>query len=73
MQWSYPGYEQDGSIFQVMPEIVALPGDVEQVAAVVKAAKHANVPIVPRGARSFVHAGRRSPRRDPIHGFPMGV
>src|ERR671914_35800 len=43
-------YEQDGSIFQVMPEIVVLPADIEQVGAVVKAAKRANVPIVPRGS-----------------------
>ena len=50
-------YEQDGSIFQVMPEIVALPGDVEQVAAVVKAAKHANVPIVPRGSGTGLAGG----------------
>ena len=50
-------YEQDGSIFQVMPEIVALPGDVEQVAAVVKAAKRANVPIVPRGSGTGLAGG----------------
>src|SRR5439155_450013 len=43
-------YEQDGSIFQVMPEIVVLPANVEQVSAVIKAAKRANVPIVPRGS-----------------------
>ena len=50
-------YEQDGSIFQVMPEIVVLPGDVEQVAAVVKAAKRANVPIVPRGSGTGLAGG----------------
>jgi glycolate oxidase len=50
-------YEQDGSIFQVMPEIVVLPGDVDQVAAVVKAAKHANVPIVPRGSGTGLAGG----------------
>src|SRR5688572_3428188 len=50
-------YEQDGSIFQVMPEIVVLPGDVEQVAAVVKAAKHTNVPIVPRGSGTGLAGG----------------
>jgi len=43
-------YEQDGSILQAMPEIVVLPGNVEQVSAVVKAARRANVPIVPRGS-----------------------
>jgi glycolate oxidase len=50
-------YEQDGSIFQVMPEIVALPGDVDQVAAVVKAAKLFNVPIVPRGSGTGLAGG----------------
>jgi glycolate oxidase len=50
-------YEQDGSIFQVMPEIVVLPGDVDQVAAVVKAAKRDNVPIVPRGSGTGLAGG----------------
>ena len=50
-------YEQDGSIFQVMPEIVVLPGDVEQVAAVVKPAKQADVPIVPRGSGTGLAGG----------------
>lgn len=50
-------YEQDGSIFQVMPEVVVVPGDVDQVAAVVKAAKLANVPIVPRGSGTGLAGG----------------
>jgi glycolate oxidase len=50
-------YEQDGSIFQVMPEVVVLPGDVEQVAAVVKAAKQAEVPIIPRGSGTGLAGG----------------
>jgi glycolate oxidase len=50
-------YEQDGSIFQVMPEVVAVPGDVKQVAAVVKAAKRAHVPIVPRGSGTGLAGG----------------
>ena len=50
-------YEQDGSIFQVMPEIVVLPANVEQVAAVVKAARRANVPIVPRGSGTGLAGG----------------
>ncbi len=50
-------YEQDGSIFQVMPEIVVLPGNVEEVSAVVKAAKRANVPIVPRGSGTGLAGG----------------
>ena len=50
-------YEQDGSIFQVMPEIVVLPASVEEVSAVVKAAKRANVPIVPRGSGTGLAGG----------------
>jgi glycolate oxidase len=50
-------YEQDGSIFQVMPEIVVLPADVEQVSAVVKLAKQANVPIIPRGSGTGLAGG----------------
>lgn len=50
-------YEQDGSIMQAMPEIVVLPADVPQVAAVVRAAKHAGVPIVPRGSGTGLAGG----------------
>ncbi|MGZ8436093.1 MAG: FAD-binding oxidoreductase [Candidatus Binatia bacterium] len=50
-------YEQDGSIFQVMPEIVVLPATVEEVSAVVKAAQRANVPIVPRGSGTGLAGG----------------
>src|SRR5438309_2343427 len=50
-------YEQDGSIMQAMPEIVVLPGSAEEVAAVVRAAKQANVPIVPRGSGTGLAGG----------------
>jgi glycolate oxidase len=50
-------YEQDGSIFQVMPDIVVVPADAAQVAAVVKAAKRANIPIVPRGSGTGLAGG----------------
>jgi glycolate oxidase len=50
-------YEQDGSILQVMPEIVVLPANTEEVAAVVKAARAANVPIVPRGSGTGLAGG----------------
>src|SRR5258706_7485105 len=50
-------YEQHGSIFQVMPEIVVLPASVEEVSAVVLAARQANVPIVPRGSGTGLAGG----------------
>ena len=50
-------YEQDGSIFRVMPELVVVPENVEQVAAVVRAAKRANLPIVPRGSGTGLAGG----------------
>ncbi len=50
-------YEQDGSIFQVMPEIVVVPSNVDEIAAVIKAAKQANVPIVPRGSGTGLAGG----------------
>lgn len=50
-------YERDGSIIQVMPEVVVLPADTAQVAAVVRAAKRANVPIVPRGSGTGLAGG----------------
>jgi glycolate oxidase len=51
-------YEQDGSIFQAMPEIVVLPANVEEVVAVIKVAKRADVPIVPCGSGTGL-AGRK--------------
>ncbi len=50
-------YEQDGSIFQVMPELVVLPADAGEVAAVVKLAKRFDVPIVPRGSGTGLAGG----------------
>src|SRR5438093_8220424 len=50
-------YEQDGSIFQAMPEIVVLPANAEEVAGVVKLAQQANVPIVPRGSGTGLAGG----------------
>lgn len=50
-------YEQDGSILQAMPEIVVLPGGVEEVSAVVRAARKAGVPIVPRGSGTGLAGG----------------
>ena len=50
-------YEQDGSIFQVMPEIVVVPADTEQVSAVIKTARRANVPIIPRGSGTGLAGG----------------
>ncbi len=50
-------YEQDGSIFQVMPEIVVVPGNTEEVSQVVKAAQRASIPIVPRGSGTGLAGG----------------
>jgi glycolate oxidase len=50
-------YEQDGSILQAMPEVVVLPADVAEVSAVVRAARSANVPIVPRGSGTGLAGG----------------
>ncbi len=50
-------YEQDGSILQVMPEIVVLPANAEQVSAVVRAARRENLPIVPRGSGTGLAGG----------------
>ena len=50
-------YEQDASILQVMPEIVVLPANVEQVSAVVRAARRENLPIVPRGSGTGLAGG----------------
>jgi glycolate oxidase len=50
-------YEQDGSIFQVMPDIVVVPGNTDEVAQVVKTARGAGVPIVPRGSGTGLAGG----------------
>jgi glycolate oxidase len=50
-------YEQDGSIFQIMPQIVVVPASSEEVAQVVKAARSAGVPIVPRGSGTGLAGG----------------
>ncbi len=50
-------YEQDGSIFQSLPEIVVLPANVEEVSATVRAARRAKLPIVPRGSGTGLAGG----------------
>jgi glycolate oxidase len=50
-------YEQDGSILRAMPEIVVLPADAAQVAAVVREARAAGVPVVPRGSGTGLAGG----------------
>jgi len=50
-------YEQDGSILQAMPDIVVLPVSVQEVGAVVRAARAADVPIVPRGSGTGLAGG----------------
>jgi glycolate oxidase len=50
-------YEQDGSIFQVMPEVVVVPADVPEVAAIVKAARKAGAAVIPRGSGTGLAGG----------------
>jgi len=50
-------YEQDGSILQAIPEVVVLPGSVEEVGQVVRATRGAGVAIVPRGSGTGLAGG----------------
>ena len=51
-------YESDGLLqYHALPAVAVLPGDGEQVRAVVKACADANVPWVPRGAGSGLSGG----------------
>ncbi len=51
-------YECDGlTSFRVMPGIVVLPGSTEEVAAIVRIAREANLPIVPRGSGTGLSGG----------------
>jgi glycolate oxidase len=50
-------YEQDGSILQAMPEVVVLPGTIEEVRDLVRTTRAAGVPIVPRGSGTGLAGG----------------
>ncbi len=50
-------YEQDGSILQAMPEVVVLPGSVDEVRQVVRVTREAGVAIVPRGSGTGLAGG----------------
>ena len=51
-------YECDGlTSFRVSPGLVVLPGSTEEVAAVVRLAREANLPIVPRGSGTGLSGG----------------
>src|SRR6476659_3348857 len=51
-------YECDGlTSFRVAPGLVVLPGSTEEVAAVVRIAREAGLPIVPRGAGTGLSGG----------------
>src|SRR6478672_10401916 len=51
-------YECDGlTSFRVAPGLVVLPGTTEEVAAVVRLAREAGLPIVPRGAGTGLSGG----------------
>jgi len=50
-------WEYDAGFDRHPPSAVAVPGDAHEVAAVVKAAREAGVPIVPRGAGTGLSGG----------------
>lgn len=50
-------YEYDATIERARPQAVVLPDSVEQVAAVVKAARRFNLPVIPRGAGTGISGG----------------
>src|SRR5260370_34365064 len=51
-------YECDGlTSMRVAPEVVVLPASTEEVIAIVKLAREANLPIVPRGAGTGLSGG----------------
>src|SRR2546426_2050317 len=51
-------YEQDAFLVaRALPDIVVLPGSTAEVAAVVRAAHEANVPLVARGAGTGLNGG----------------
>src|SRR5512142_1571433 len=51
-------YECDGlTSFRVMPGIVFVPGSTEEVAEVVRIARRADLPIVPRGSGTGLSGG----------------
>src|SRR5260370_42234771 len=53
-------YEFDGlTSMRVAPEVVVLPASTEEVNAIVKLAREANLPIVPRGAGTGLAGGSR--------------
>ena len=50
-------YEYDASIDRGKPEIVVIPSNSEEVAAIVKIAARYSVPVVPRGAGTGLSGG----------------
>ncbi len=50
-------YERDASILQAMPEIVVLPADAREVGEIVRAARRAGVPVIPRGSGTGLAGG----------------
>ncbi len=50
-------YERDASILQAMPEIVVLPADAREVGEVVRAARRAGAPVIPRGSGTGLAGG----------------
>jgi len=50
-------FERDGSISGAVPDAVVLPGDREEVVAVVRLAARHSIPVVPRGAGTGLSGG----------------
>lgn len=50
-------YEYDATIDRARPQVVVLPDTTEEVSAVVKAARRAEVPVTPRGAGTGISGG----------------
>src|SRR5712672_911830 len=50
-------YATDASIYQIEPVAVAFPRDERQASAIIEAAAHAGLPVIPRGAGTGLVGG----------------
>ena len=58
---SYPedliAYENDGSVFRALPDLVVFPTSTEEVASVVRVCRRYGAPVIPRGAGTGLAGG----------------